>query len=333
MTNINNKVDVLIVGGGVCGLFVLSKFEKLGFNVLLIESSSFLGGQCNLYLEKKIYNIPLFDEITSREVVEKVVKNVNKSNILLEHQMSSIEEQRMEEDESYLVNILDIKNRINKQISCKYVILACGNGDITYNKIQIENAKYFENKTLFYYIKNEKIFKNKDIILTGGGDSVIDWCTELHKIANSITIIHRREINKKDNPNFVDFQQLINNNKIKLYHNHSIKNIIGDIDNGTINNITIINNEKNEEEISLKTDYLLVFYGLKSNLNINFNKLLNVCEKNMMSEKYKNIFAIGDCANYDGKIKNIPISLAEAMKCFIFIVNNEKQSCISSHHI
>ncbi len=328
----DNKVDILIIGGGVCGLFILSKFEKLGFNVLLVESSSFLGGQCNLYLEKKIYNIPLCEEITSGEVVEKVVKNVNKSNILLEHQMSSIEEQMTEGNNYYLVNLLNKKNNENRQISCKYLILACGNGNVTYNKLQIENAKYFENKTLFYSIKNEKIFKNKDVVLAGGGDSVIDWCLELYKIANSITIIHRREIIKKDNPNFVDFQRLIDENKIKLYYTHSIKNIVGDVDNSVIDNITIINNN-DKSEIKIKTDYLLVFYGLKSNLNTNLNKLLDVCEKNMMSKTHKNIFAIGDCANYDGKIKNIPISLAEAMKCFIFIVNKEKQSCISSHHI
>ena len=321
------NVKVLIVGGGPIGLFAFSKFKQANFDVLLIESSNTLGGQCNLYLEKTIHNIPLVDNITPNSLIKKILQSVeNNDLILLNHKLCSLEViNEQNEQTKYIAHIQYFNNGeiIEKNICCQYVILACGNGKIEPNKLQILNAELYENKTLFYDVKNKHLFKNKNIILNGGGDSILDWCIELYGLSNSITVITRRNIEKPDNQNFLKFKQLIDGKKVNYYNNHNIKRIIGDTNNGKINSIEI-ENISSKEVIEVNTDYLLLFFGLKSNKMPELQDFFYVNNDFFMSEKYKNVFSIGDCANYNGKMKIIPIGFTEAIKCFTYICNQEK---------
>ena len=141
----NNIFDVIIVGGGAMGLFAMSKFASAGFKTALFEGSIKLGGQCNLYLSKEIHNIPLCENITANDLIEKLASNLNKDNIFLHTKVIEIEKNNNDVDYNCVVKTS------NGTFISKYVILACGNGSIFPNRLPLENAKFYEKSENYYY--------------------------------------------------------------------------------------------------------------------------------------------------------------------------------------
>ena len=316
--NSENNFDIIVIGAGAIGMFVTYKFQNAGFNTLLIEASNKVGGQLKLYLEKEIHNIPLIDTIKAKDLIENLYSRIDKTRLKLDEKVIDIQQENNKTDEIFFKIITN-----NNTYTTKYVILACGNGEIIPMKLPVNNTMQFENKTLFYEIQNEKLFQDKNIVIAGGGDSVIDWTIELTKIAKSITIIHRREINKPENPEFLHFQELVKNNQITTKIPYQITKINEDNNINEIRTIEITNNETKQVE-ELETDYLLVFFGLQSGKSEILQKMnTKISHINAMSEM-ENLFCIGDCCKYDGKVKIIPMGFSEALKCFHYICQKEK---------
>ena len=310
----NNKFDVIIVGGGAMGLFAMSKFASAGFKTALFEGSIKLGGQGNLYLGKEIHNIPLYESITAGEVIEKLASSLNKDNIFLHTKVIEIEKNEN-------VDYSCIVKTSNGTFTSKYVILACGNGSIFPNRLPLENAKFYEKKSIFYDVKNKQDFKDKDVVIAGGGDACIDWAIQLTDIAKSVSIIHRRNITATDNPDYQLFNNLCKIGKIKTYFSCNIVDIIGDKDTGKLKGVMIKDTENHEKMINC--DYMLVFYGLKSEQILKNTELQNVNQATMETAM-NNVFSVGDFAKYDGKLRVIPIGFSEVLKCFHTICQKEK---------
>lgn len=315
----NNTFDIIIVGGGAIGLFAMSKFLSAGFGVALFEGSIKLGGQCNLYLDKEIHNIPLYNKITANNLIKKLVSNLNQDNIFQHTKVFEVEKNDnindVNADNAYVVKTN------NGNFFCRYVILACGNGSISPNRLPLENAKAYEKKSIFYNVDNKEKFKNKDIVIAGGGDACIDWAIQLTDVAKSISIVHRRDITATDNPDYKIFYQFCQNGKIKTYFSYSIVDVVGDKNEGKLTGITIKNQQENE--ITIKCDNMLVFYGLKSEQILKNTDLQNVNQATMETSM-GNIFAVGDYAKYEGKLRIIPIGFSEVLKCFHAICQREK---------
>ena len=310
----NNIFDVIVVGGGAIGLFAMSKFTSAGFKTALFEGSIKLGGQGNLYLGKEIHNIPLYESITAGEVIEKLASSLNKDNIFLHTKVIEIEKNEN-------VDYSCIVKTSNGTFTSKYVILACGNGSIFPNRLPLENAKFYEKKSIFYDVKNKQDFKDKDIVIAGGGDACIDWAIQLTGIAKSVSIIHRRNITAVENPDYQHFNQLCENGKIKTYFSYNIIDVKGNKDNGRLSGVVIKDTENNEKMINC--DYMLVFYGLKSEQILKNTDLQNVNQATMETAM-NNVFSVGDFAKYDGKLRIIPIGFSEVLKCFHTICQKEK---------
>ena len=310
----NNTFDVIIVGGGAMGLFAMSKFASAGFKTALFEGSIKLGGQGNLYLGKEIHNIPLYESITAGEVIEKLASNLNKDNIFLHTKVIEIEKNEN-------VDYSCIVKTSNGTFTSKYVILACGNGSIFPNRLPLENAKFYEKKSIFYDVKNKQDFKDKDVVIAGGGDACIDWAIQLTDIAKSVSIIHRRNITVTDNPDYQLFNNLCRIGKIKTYFSCNIVDIVGDKDTGKLKGVMIKDTENHEKMINC--DYMLVFYGLKSEQILKNTELQNVNQATMETAM-NNVFSVGDFAKYDGKLRVIPIGFSEILKCFHTICQKEK---------
>ena len=309
--------DIVVIGAGPVGLFATSKFQTAGFHTILLEASDKIGGQLNLYLEKEVHNIPLIDSIKAGDLIDKMVEKIERRDIKTNTKVIDI----VREDDG----MYKIITSNNEFLYGKYVIFACGNGEILKNKLLLQNATIFENKTLFYEVNYKQKFFFKDVVIAGGGDSVIDWAVELANSVNSLTIIHRREINKIDNQNFKTFQQLVLEGKIILKTPYQISKI--NAKQGAkdeIENIEIANIDNKNVE-TLKTDYLIVFFGLQAGRSEVLQKYqAQVNQANSMSEASENVFFVGDCCKYNGKLKVMPIGFSEVLKCFTYICQKEK---------
>ena len=318
-------VDVCIVGAGVVGLFLSTQLIQSKKKVAIVETSKIFGGQINLYLEKKIYNFPLIDCITGKNIVNELQKkNINENCSIFLH---SIIANIIETDIGFAVEIQEKGGEL-KKIVCKYLVLATGKGSIKPNKLPFEDAKIIEGKQLFYSVRDKQKFCGKDVIIAGGGDSVIDWSCELVDIAKSVVVVHRRDIDRPENPEFLHFKELCNSGRIRLKVPYNITNLI--IGNDGFNGIKVSSAKSLEEEIYC--DYILAFYGLKTiqenfdafkDFNIKFDENGIFVNYANNETSYKNIFAIGDCCQYNGKIKNIFMGFTDAMRCFYEICNRE----------
>ncbi len=345
MENDNKEViveytDVCIVGAGITGMFLASKLLKYKINTILIESSDSVGGQLKLYSEKNIYNIPLIEKISGCELVEKIMKeignNSSEKNILnLNTSLIDI----IKTDKGFELKVFQ-KNFGNKIIKCKYLVLSFGVGEMEQNKIKVEGSIELEEKGLLLYsVKNKENFREKDVIISGGGDSAIDWACELCNICKTISIIHRRIINKPENPFFLKFKDLCENGKIKLFTPYNIVKLLV---NNEKNNISVNISSTNDKKI-INGDYLLAFYGF----NISQSKVIDICKKigihcheNKILVNHCNetncsgIFSIGDCVNYNysTRINNIFMGFYDAMRCFYEICQREHGKIDSYEH-
>ena len=162
-------------------------------------------------------------------------------------------------------------------------------------------------------------------MIAGGGDSAIDWAVGLSCVVNDMLVLHRREIVKPDNANFQNFQHLCQSNQIKTKIPYTIIDIQGNKETGDMEKVIVLNNNtKQPEEIAV--DFLFAFYGLQSKQAPLLSTYRKVNGQTMESLEFKNIFSVGDFADYEGKIKNIPIGFSEVIKCFNYICKLENNN-------
>lgn len=303
-------LDVAIIGGGPVGIFGLFQCGMLELNAGIFESSSQLGGQCiELYADKNIYDIPGFSKISAKNLIENLQEQASKfkHQIFLNTKIIKIS-QKQEEDKI----IFELESH-NEKFLAKSVIITVGAGFFIPNKIPLNNAKYFEDKSIFYNVKNKENFQNKTISILGGGDSALDWALEFAQINCKVNLIHRREFTGHNNTiNIVK-----NHKNIKILTPFSINSIEGDEKNGLLQRI-YIENLLNKEKICLENDFLFCFFGLTvnnsllKNSNIE-NKFNSAIIKNLttMQTNIDGVFAAGDCSYYEGKLKLILIGFSE----------------------
>ena len=327
------RIDICVIGGGIVGMFFASRCLTSGLSVFIVENNNDFGGQMNLYQDKIIYNIPFINEIKSKDVISNIKKQINNCDNFDVEFNSSIIELRKSENVFFIK--ISAKNTL-KTIECKYLVLATGKGYLCPNKIQIPRANEIEGKVLFYNLDNIERFHKKNIVIIGGGDSVIDSACELFNIANNIVVVHRREINRHENCRFLYFENLCNSNKITLKTHYNVSDFL--FKNDHCCGIAI---EKDKIHEDIYCDYILVFYGLKSiqnnydmyqKIGINFNKdgfLVNYVNN---ETDCKNVFAIGDCCFFNGKIKNISAGTADALRCYYEICSREYNKIDAYEH-
>ena len=320
------NTDVCIIGAGIIGMFLATKLTANKMSVVMLENGNCVGGQVNAYKEKMIYNLPLISSIRGDELICKMQTILDKETHCKTFLQSSVENIDIIDD-GFNVRVFS-KKTIYTLIHCKYLVLSFGKGTIEPNTLPYAKASEIEGKSLFYTVSDKNKFKNKQIIIAGGGNSVIDWGCELASLADKITIVHRREIIHNENPEFLHFKDLCTTGKIILKTHCIIKDLI--VNNGEFHAISIANSDGTHETIN--GDYLLAFYGNKttlSNINIYTNLGLKIENSTCVVNHYNNetnitnIFAVGDCCNFNGKVRNIFMGFADAMRCFYDICHRE----------
>ena len=304
----NLETDVLIIGAGPIGLFCVFELGQLGIKSTIIDSLSEVGGQCSaLYPEKPIYDIPAYPEISASDLIKNIQKQISPFKPLIN--LDEKVEKLSQLDQHFI-----IKTSKDSTITAKCIIIAAGSGAFGPNKPPIENISQFENKSVFYSVKDKSIFKNKNLVIAGGGDSAVDWAIELAEQSKKIFFVHRRK-KLRAAPNSVKkLEQLSESGKIEMIIPFQIDSIKGQ--DGYLSEVIV--RDLNEKKVSLKADFFLPFYGLSSDLGpiknwemeINNNNL-NINQATCETSR-KGIFAVGDVCNYSGKLKLILTGFSEA---------------------
>ena len=316
------KTDALIIGAGPTGLFTAHQLKIIGLDCQIVDNLDKTGGQCiELYPDKPIYDIPAIPECTGQELTQNLIKQLEPFNIKF-HLNERVDEVKKDN------NNWEVKTSAGTKFSTPNVIIAGGVGSFEPRKFSLKECEQFENKSIFYSIKDKKIFEGKIVTIFGGGDSALDWAVELSKISK-VNLIHRRDEFRGANATVDKIHELAKSGKINLFTKYQLSGIKG---SGNLESVKITH--ENKEIKTFKTDYMLGFFGLVMQLGPIANWGLNLDKKTIEvdTEKFetnqKGIYAVGDICTYPGKLKLILSGFHEgalaARACFKLARPNEK---------
>ena len=298
-----NKTDILIIGAGPVGLFTVFEAGLLGLNCTLIDNLDKPGGQCaELYPEKPIYDIPGVPFQTAQEHVDALLEQIKPFNydLHLSERVDLIEEITLENESFWKVKTTEDKEFISKNI-----FIAAGAGSFEPRRPpNIEDPDEYLGKGVEYAVRSVDKYKNKNVVIFGGGDSALDWTVELSKVAKLVTLVHRRDAFRGAQHTEEQMRALVEKGKVNLLTPYLINSIEGD---DIVESITLKNFESNEIE-DYEADELLFLFGLNKKLgpildwDIDLNgKKIKVNTENYQTNK-DGIFAVGDINDYPGKL-------------------------------
>ena len=316
------KTDAVIIGAGPTGLFTAHQLNLIGLNCEIIDNLDKIGGQCiELYPDKPIYDIPAIPECTGEELTKKLITQLKPFDIKF-HLGERVDEVKNDNSNWF------VKTNKGKTFLSPNVIIAGGVGSFEPRKFSLKECEKFEEKYIYYSIKNKNIFKGKTVSIFGGGDSALDWAIELSKISK-VNLIHRRDDFRGAKATVDNVHKLAELKKLNLFTKYQISGLqVTD----KLENISI--KHDNEEIKTLKTDFVLGFFGLIMQLGpiaewgLNINKKTIEVDTEKFQTNQKGIYAIGDICSYPGKLKLILSGFHEgalaARACFQLARPNEK---------
>ncbi|WMI69568.1 NAD(P)/FAD-dependent oxidoreductase [Mangrovimonas sp. YM274] len=301
------KTDILIIGAGPTGLFTVFEAGLLKLKCHLIDALPQPGGQCSeIYPKKPIYDIPGFPEILAGDLTNNLLEQGKQfePGFTLGERAETIEKL---EDGSFIVTT----NKGTKH-HAPVVAIAGGLGSFEPRKPLIENISYYEDKGVEYFIKDPEVYRNKKVVISGGGDSALDWSIFLADVAEEVTLVHRRNEFRGALDSVEKVQELKLLGKINLVTPAEVTALHG---NSKLEGVTII---KDGEKILHEADHFIPLFGLSPKLGPIGDWSLEI-EKNAIKvdtldyqTNIPGIFAIGDVNTYEGKLKLILCGFHEA---------------------
>jgi len=298
--------DVIIIGAGPVGLFAVFELGLYDMKAVLIDTLDKVGGQCaELYPEKPIYDIPAFPVITGDELTQNLMKQIEpfKPQFLL-HQSAEILEKT---DTGWKITTSD-----GNVVCGKVVVIAAGGGVFSPKKPALAELAAYENQSVFYAVKKSEQFKDKEIIIAGGGDSAVDWALFLQPLARKVTLLHHRNEFRAAPDSVSKLYALRDVGKINI-EIAKVQKIIGDAPH-----LTGLQVQKDGQEVILPAEMALFFYGLTmkagalGTFGIEMQGNLIPVDTEKFETNIPSIFAIGDINTYAGKQKLILSGFHEA---------------------
>ncbi len=301
------QTDAVIIGGGPVGLFAVFELGLLDIKCEVIDILDRAGGQCaELYPEKPIYDIPGYPVISGQELTDKLLEQAAPFSPGY-HFNQMVEELEKLEDGTFRLKTDD-----GTEFHASVVIIAAGGGSFQPKKPPMPGIDDYEGTSVFYSVKKMEQFRGKDILIVGGGDSALDWTLNLQPIANSMTLMHRRDAFRASPDSVQKMHALCADGKM-TFKMGQVTALEGD--NGQLTGVQI-KGPDGEEHIACNT--MLPFFGLTMKLGPVANWGLNLDENliTVDTEKFQTsepgIFAIGDINTYPGKLKLILSGFHEA---------------------
>jgi thioredoxin reductase (NADPH) len=302
------ETDILIIGAGPTGLFAVFEAGLLKLKCHILDALPQAGGQLSeLYPKKPIYDIPGFPEVLAGDLVSNLMEQIKQfePGFTLGERAETIDKQ---EDGSFIVT-----SNEGTQFHSKVVAIAGGLGSFEPRKPLIEGINFYENKGIKYFIKDPEEFRDKRVVIAGGGDSALDWSIFLSDVASEVTLIHRRNEFRGALDSVEKVQELKDSGKIRMITPAEVVGL-----NGAEHIESVVLNE-NGAERTIPTDYFIPLFGLTPKLGPIGNWGLEI-EKNAIKvdnaldyqTNIPGIFAIGDVNTYPGKLKLILCGFHEA---------------------
>ncbi len=302
------ETDILIIGAGPVGLFTVFEAGLLKLRCHLIDALPQPGGQCaEIYPKKPIYDIPAFPEILAGDLVDNLMKQAEpfKPGFTLGERAETIEKT---DDDKFIVTT----NKGTKHLA-PIVAIAGGLGSFEPRKPPIANLADYEDKGVEYIIKDPNFYKGKRVVVSGGGDSALDWTIFLAEgVASEVSMVHRRNSFRGHLDSVQKVMDMSGRGDIKLHTNAEVVGIEGD---GKVEAVII---KTDDGEIRQECDHWVPLFGLSPKLGpiadwgLNISK--NSIEVNTLdySTNIPGIYAIGDVNTYEGKLKLILCGFHEA---------------------
>jgi|SRR5690625_131046 len=299
----NEVYDVTIIGGGPTGMFAAFYAGMRELKTKIIETLPVLGGQIEImYPEKNIFDIGAFPYIKGSDLIQQLSKQMDpfETEVCLEENVLKI---RKEDD------VFILKTDKGTHYS-KTILITTGQGSFEPRKLTFDYNEAYENTNLHYYVSQLDTYKDKTVVICGGGDSAVDWALTLEDIAKKVYVVHRRDkFRALEAP-----VTLMKNSSVEIITPYKPEALIGDKEK--IHEVRF-KETRGDETITLPVDHLIVSYGFVSD-----NRQLeewgletehaNVKVSQRMESNIPGIYAAGDVATYDGKVKLIATGFGEA---------------------
>jgi thioredoxin reductase (NADPH) len=301
------ETDAVIIGAGPIGLFAVFELGLVDIKAHVIDILDKPGGQCaELYPEKPIYDIPGLPIVTGQGLTDALMAQIKPFGAAFHLQQRVDALQKMQDGRFQIVT------DTGTHFVAKMVVIAAGGGSFTPKRPPLANIEAYEGTSVFYSVRRMDDFRDKDVLVVGGGDSALAWTLNLQPIARSLTLLHRRDDFRGAPHSVEQMRALVRDNKIAL--------LIGqmgalDGDNGVLAAVTV---KTKDGEVRYPCNRLLPFFGLTMKLGPVANWGLNL-QENLIpvdTERFETstpgIFAIGDINSYPGKLKLILSGFHEA---------------------
>lgn len=295
------ETDIIIVGAGPCGLFTVFEAGLLKLKCHLVDSLPQAGGQLTeIYPKKPIYDIPGFPDILAGDLVDNLLQQIApfKPGFTLGERAETIEKL---EDGRYCLTT----NKGTVHVA-PVICIAGGLGCFEPRKPPIANITDFEDKGVEYIIREPEMYRDKKIVIAGGGDSALDWTIFLANVASEVTLVHRRKGFRGALDSVEKVEQLAATGKINLVTEAQVTGLDG---NGKLNEVTI--KHKHEGNSTHQVDHFIPLFGLSPKLGPIADWGLNISRSAIevdtfdYSTNIPGIYAVGDINTYPGKLKLI----------------------------
>lgn len=304
------KTDILIIGAGPTGLFAVFEAGLLQLKCHLIDALPQAGGQCSeIYPKKPIYDIPGFPEVLAGELVDNLMEQIRpfQPGFTLGERAETIEKL---DDGTFVVTT----NKGTKH-HAPVVAIAGGLGSFEPRKPLLDNLAQYEDNGVAYMIKEPEVYRNKKVLIAGGGDSALDWSIFLADVAEEVTLVHRRNEFRGALDSVEKVQHLKDQGKIKLMTPAEVVSLHGQ---DALEKVTVRNTDT-DEDTEVEVDHFIPLFGLSPKLGPIGNWGLEI-EKNAIKvdnaldyqTNIPGIYAIGDVNTYPGKLKLILCGFHEA---------------------
>ncbi len=321
------KTDVVIVGAGPTALFAVFELGLLDIKAHLVDVLPRAGGQCaELYPEKPIYDIPGHTMITGEGIVEKLLAQIEPFHPTFHFDQMVTE---LEVLGTQQAPAFRLKTDAGRTFECKSIVVAAGGGSFQPKKPPIEGIEAYEQKSVFYAVRKMEDFRNKNVVIVGGGDSALDWTLSLQPIAKHLTLVHRRDEFRAAPHSVKAMRDLVSAGKMELRIGQ-IMTLSGKDGELAAAQIKSAKGEMSE----LGVERLIPFFGLTMKLGpvaewgLNLHENLIPVDTARFETNVPGIFAIGDINHYPGKLKLILCGFHEgalaAQKVYHYVYPEKK---------